>query len=80
MPAFKQNGVLVWFGAFKNHIGFYPVPSMTEGSKEELSPYKRGKGTLQFPFDEPIPYMCSLSNSPRCPSPGSRFRISDDIG
>jgi uncharacterized protein YdhG (YjbR/CyaY superfamily) len=56
MPAFKLNGNLVWFAAFKNHIGFYPIPSGIEAFKEEVSPYATGKGTLQFPLDKPIPY------------------------
>jgi uncharacterized protein YndB with AHSA1/START domain/uncharacterized protein YdhG (YjbR/CyaY superfamily) len=56
MPAFKLNGNLVWFAGFKNHIGFYPVPSGIEAFKEEASPYIAGKGTLQFPLDKPIPY------------------------
>ncbi len=57
MPAYKLNGKnLVFFAAFKNHIGFYPIPSGIEAFKEELSSYKQGKGSVQFPFDEPIPY------------------------
>jgi uncharacterized protein YdhG (YjbR/CyaY superfamily) len=56
MPTFKLNGNLVHFAAFKNHIGFYPVPSGIEAFKEELSPYISGKGTAQFPLDKPIPY------------------------
>ncbi len=56
MPTFKLNGNLVHFAAFKNHIGFYPIPSGIEAFKEELSPYIRGKGTLQFPLGKPIPY------------------------
>ncbi len=56
MPLFKLNGNLVWFASFKNHIGFYPIPSGTETFKEEVSPYIAGKGTLQFPLDKPIPY------------------------
>ena len=56
MPAFKFNGNLVWFAAFKDHIGFYPIPSGMETFKEEASPYVAGKGTLQFPLDKPIPY------------------------
>ena len=43
MPAFKLNGNLVWFGAFKNHIGFYPRESAIEEFKEKLSGYKRPK-------------------------------------
>ena len=55
MPAFKQQGILVWFGAFKNHIGFYPKASGIEAFREELSPYKLSKGAVQFPLDKPIP-------------------------
>ena len=57
MPTFKLNGKnLVFFAAFKNHMGFYPIPSGIEAFKEELSPYKQGKGSIQFPLDKPIPY------------------------
>ena len=55
MPAFKQNGILVWFAAFKNHIGFFPKVSAMEVFKEKLSPYQTSKGTIRFPLDEPIP-------------------------
>lgn len=56
MPTFKLNGNLVHFAAFKNHIGFYPVPSGIEKFKKELSAYKGAKGSVQFPLDRPIPY------------------------
>ena len=56
IPTFTLNGNLVHFGAFKNHIGFYPTPSGTERFQQELSVYKSGKGSVQFPLDEPIPY------------------------
>ena len=56
MPAFEQNGTLVWFGAFKKHIGFYPKASGIEAFQKELSPYKLSKGSIQFRLDEPIPY------------------------
>jgi len=56
MPSFKLNGNLVYFAAFKNHIGFYPVPSGIEAFRDELAPFIAGKGTLQFPLDKPIPY------------------------
>jgi len=56
MPAFTLKGNLVYFGAFKNHIGFYPIPSGIEEFKEELSAYEQGKGSVQFPLDKPIPY------------------------
>ena len=55
MPTFVLNGNLVHFAAFKNHIGFYPVPSGIEAFKKELSVYKGAKGSVQFPINEPIP-------------------------
>lgn len=57
MPTFKLNGKnLVYFGGYKNHIGFYPVPSGIRAFKKELSQYKTGKGSVQFPIDKPVPY------------------------
>ncbi|QDW22731.1 iron chaperone [Flavobacterium sp. KBS0721] len=56
MPAFEQNGVVVYFAAFKNHIGLYALPSGHETFKEELSKYKSGKGSVQFPLDQPMPF------------------------
>ncbi len=57
IPAFRMNGkTLVYFAAFKHHIGFYPLPSGMEAFKHELSQYKQGKGSVRFPFDKPIPY------------------------
>ena len=56
MPTFTLHGNLVHFAAFKNHIGFYPVPTGIEAFKRELSVYKGGKGSIQFPLDQPIPY------------------------
>ncbi|MDP2038262.1 MAG: DUF1801 domain-containing protein [Ignavibacteria bacterium] len=55
MPAFKQNGVLVYFAAFKNHIGFYPTSSGIAAFKEEISKYKNSKGAVQFPIDKKLP-------------------------
>jgi uncharacterized protein YdhG (YjbR/CyaY superfamily) len=55
MPTFILNGNLVHFAAFKNHIGLYPAPSGTEAFKEELSIYKGGKGSVQFPLNQPMP-------------------------
>jgi uncharacterized protein YdhG (YjbR/CyaY superfamily) len=55
MPAFKLNGILVWFAAHKNHIGFYPRVSAIEAFKKELSGYEVSKGTVKFPLDKPIP-------------------------
>lgn len=56
MPGYYLNGGLVWFGAFKHHIGLYPTPSGITGFAEELSPYKVAKGSANFPLDKPIPY------------------------
>ena len=56
MPAFKQNGILVYFAAFKNHIGFFPTSSGIAAFKEELAEYVTSKGTVQFPLDKPIPF------------------------
>ena len=55
MPAFKQEGALVYFAAFKEHLGFFPMPSSIKAFAKELSKYKMGKGSVQFPFDQPIP-------------------------
>jgi uncharacterized protein YdhG (YjbR/CyaY superfamily) len=56
MPTFFLNGNLVHFAAYKNHIGFYPVPTGIEAFKSELSAYKGAKGSVQFPLDKPIPF------------------------
>jgi uncharacterized protein YdhG (YjbR/CyaY superfamily) len=55
IPAFTLNGMLVWFAAFKNHIGFYPRTSAIAAFKNELAAYKGAKGSVQFPFDKPLP-------------------------
>ncbi len=55
MPAFKQNGILVWFAAFKKHIGFFPKTTAMSAFKDELSGYEMSKGTIRFPLDKPIP-------------------------
>jgi len=56
MPAFEQNGIVVYFAAFKNHIGLYALPSGHEAFAEKLSKYKSGKGSVQFPLKDPMPY------------------------
>ena len=57
MPAYKTNGkALVYFAAFKNHIGFYATPSGHSEFSEELAKYKQGKGSVQFPINRTIPY------------------------
>jgi uncharacterized protein YdhG (YjbR/CyaY superfamily) len=55
MPAFKLHSILVWFAAYKNHIGFYPHSSGIEVFKKELSGYKSAKGSVQFPLNKSLP-------------------------
>ncbi len=55
IPVFKLNGDLVWFAAFKDHIGFYPRASGIEAFQDKLSAYEISKGTVKFPINEPIP-------------------------
>lgn len=57
MPGYKLNSKpLVYFAAYPKHIGFYATPSGHSEFKEELSGYKQGKGSVQFPLNKPIPY------------------------
>jgi len=56
MPTFTLNDTyLVYFAGWKNHIAFYGAPRGNTEFKEELSAYETGQGTLQFPFDQPMP-------------------------
>jgi len=73
MPTFKLNGKnLVHFAAFKNHIGFYPVPSGIEAFKKELSPYKQEKGSVQFPLNKPLPLQLIIQIV--------EFRVKENLG
>ena len=57
MPAYKLHGKpLVYFAGYKKHIGFYATPTGHTEFQKELSQYKQGKGSVQFPLDAPIPY------------------------
>jgi uncharacterized protein YdhG (YjbR/CyaY superfamily) len=57
MPAYKTNKKpLVYFAAFKSHIGLYATPSGHEAFQKELAGYKQGRGSVQFPLDKPIPF------------------------
>ena len=57
MPAYKTyKKPLVYFAAYENHIGFYATPTGHSEFKDELSEYKQGKGSVQFPLNQPIPY------------------------
>ena len=55
MPAYRYNGMLVYFAGYKNHIGFYPGAAGIEAFKKELSIFKGAKGSVQFPLDKPLP-------------------------
>lgn len=55
MPAFALEGNLVWFAAFKNHIGFFPTSGGIEKFRRELSKYAGGKGSVRFPLGQPLP-------------------------
>jgi uncharacterized protein YdhG (YjbR/CyaY superfamily) len=55
MPAFKLNGILVYYAAHKEYIGLYPTASGIETFKNEFSVYKWSKGAVQFPMDKPMP-------------------------
>lgn len=56
IPTFVLYGNLISFGAYKTHIGLYPTPNGLDSFAQELAPYRSGKGTAQFPLDQPIPY------------------------
>ena len=55
MPAYKLNGVLVYFAGYKGHIGFYPTPSGIKQFLPKIQEYKHSKGAVQFPIDQPLP-------------------------
>jgi len=55
MPAYKLQGMLVYFAGCKNHIGFYPTASGIATFKKELSAYKGSKGAVKFPLNKPLP-------------------------
>ena len=55
MPAFRLDGMLVWYAGYKEHIGFYPKPTVIELFKKDLAEYKLSKGAIQFPLDQPLP-------------------------
>jgi uncharacterized protein YdhG (YjbR/CyaY superfamily) len=80
VPAFALRGKkLVWFAAFKSHIGFYPGAAAIAAFKKELSRYKTAKGSAQFPFSEPLPLdlvsriVKFRLNAPSQPPPARRF-------
>lgn len=57
VPTFKLHGTyFIYFAAYKNHISIYPIPQGTDAFTEQIASYKKGKGTLQFPLNKPIPW------------------------
>lgn len=57
VPAFAVGGkAVIYFAGYKNHVAVYPAPRENEAFEEELSKYKGGKGTVQFPLNKPIPF------------------------
>lgn len=56
IPTFKLNGNLVHFAGYKNHVSLYPAPRGAAEFKKELAQYEGGKGTVQFPLGQPVPY------------------------
>ncbi|MFN8243941.1 MAG: DUF1801 domain-containing protein [Ferruginibacter sp.] len=55
MPAYEQNGMLVYFAGYKNHIGFYPTGEGIKAFQKEIAAFKSSKGAVQFPLDKPLP-------------------------
>ncbi|MHC1708613.1 MAG: iron chaperone [Bacteroidales bacterium] len=73
MPAYKTKGKpLVYFAGFKNHIGFYALPSGHARFAQRLSEYKQGKGSVQFPLNKPIPFELIEQIT--------EFRVNENLG
>lgn len=71
MPAFKINKVLVYFAAYKNHIGFYPTANPIKIFGEELKNYRKSKGAVQFQYEKKIPIALV--------SKITKFRVKEDL-
>jgi uncharacterized protein YdhG (YjbR/CyaY superfamily) len=72
MPAFYLGGNLVYFAAFRNHIGFFPTSSGVEAFQAELAGFAVSKGTVRFPHDKPLPL--------RLVARIVRFRVAENLG
>lgn len=72
MPAFFQNGILVYFAAFKDHLSFFPTGSGISAFAGEIKSYKTSKGTLQIPFDQPLPLVLLTRMV--------KFRVEENLG
>lgn len=55
MPAFSEGRILVMFGGFKNHVGFYPTAAAVKAFSKELSSFHTARGSIQFPLEKPLP-------------------------
>jgi uncharacterized protein YdhG (YjbR/CyaY superfamily) len=71
MPAFRQNNILVYFAAHKNHIGFYPTASGIQAFQREIAGFKTSKGAIQFPLDQKIPTALIIKIV--------KFRVQEDL-
>jgi uncharacterized protein YdhG (YjbR/CyaY superfamily) len=78
MPAFVGSKILVMFAGFKNHIGFFPTPAAVKAFAKELSKYKTGKGSIQFPLDQrlPLPLIKKITRFrvQECETKGKKWR------
>ena len=78
MPAFSYQRILVTFAAFKNHIGFFPTPSAVKAFAKDLSKYKTGRGSIQFPLDQrlPLPLIKKITafRVKECETKGKKWR------
>jgi uncharacterized protein YdhG (YjbR/CyaY superfamily) len=71
MPGYKLNGMLVWFAGCSRHIGFYPGANGISSFKKELSVYKSAKGSVQFPYNQPLPLELIAEIT--------RFRVAENL-
>lgn len=55
MPAFKRDGIVVWYAAFADHCSLFPGGSVLERFKDQIAGYRTSKGTIQFPLDRRLP-------------------------
>lgn len=77
MPYYNHNGALVWFAAFKNHIGFFVRPPVIKEHRQELKGYETTKSTVRFPIDKPLPVVLirKLIKSRRTRTPNLKGRM-----
>lgn len=71
MPAYKQHGVLVYFAAYQNHIGFYPTPNGIKQFESEFGQFKYSKAAVQFPLVQKLPIKLITKMV--------KFRVKEDL-